>query len=49
LLKSKDIVKSIEKLILENSSLKAEVEAFKKEKAKGEIGDWKGCLRAKRR
>ncbi|UFH33011.1 alanine--tRNA ligase [Chryseobacterium sp. C-71] len=41
LLKSKDIVKSIEKLIEENSALKSEVESLKKEKAKGEIGDWK--------
>jgi len=43
LLKSKDIVKSIEKLMEENSSLKAEVDALKKEKAKGEISDWKGA------
>ncbi|MCI3935668.1 alanine--tRNA ligase [Chryseobacterium aahli] len=41
LLKSKDVVKSIEKLIEENSALKSEVESLKKEKAKGEIGDWK--------
>jgi len=41
LLKSKDIVKSIEKLIEENSALKSEVDSLKKEKAKGEIGDWK--------
>ncbi|MBW8523365.1 alanine--tRNA ligase [Chryseobacterium chendengshani] len=41
LLKSKDIVKSIEKLMEENSTLKSEVESLKKEKAKGEIGDWK--------
>ncbi|KUJ52477.1 alanine--tRNA ligase [Chryseobacterium sp. JAH] len=41
LLKSKDLVKSIEKLIEENSTLKSEVESLKKEKAKGEIGDWK--------
>jgi alanyl-tRNA synthetase len=41
LLKSKDLVKSIEKLIEENSVLKSEVESLKKEKAKGEIGDWK--------
>ncbi|MFC7348264.1 alanine--tRNA ligase [Chryseobacterium zhengzhouense] len=47
LLKSKDIVKSIEKLIEENSTLKAEVEAFKKEKAKGEIGDWKNAYEHK--
>ena len=42
LLKSKDVVRSIEKLIEENAALKSEVEAFKKEKAKGEIDDWKG-------
>ncbi|MFY1045648.1 alanine--tRNA ligase [Chryseobacterium sp. GP-SGM7] len=47
LLKSKDVVKSIEKLIEENTSLKAEVEGFKKEKAKGEIGDWKGAYEQK--
>ncbi|WPO83841.1 alanine--tRNA ligase [Chryseobacterium sp. JJR-5R] len=47
LLKSKDIVKSIEKLIEENASLKAEVESLKKEKAKGEIGDWKGAYEQK--
>ncbi|WP_027378249.1 alanine--tRNA ligase [Chryseobacterium daeguense] len=47
LLKSKDIVKSIEKLILENSTLKAEVEALKKEKAKGEINDWKSAYEQK--
>ncbi len=42
LLKSKDVVRSIEKLIEENAALKSEVEAFKKEKAKGEIDNWKG-------
>ncbi|WP_294228833.1 alanine--tRNA ligase [uncultured Chryseobacterium sp.] len=47
LLKSKDIIRSIEKLMEENSSLKSEVEAFKKEKAKGEIGDWKGAYEQK--
>lgn len=47
LLRSKDIVKSIEKLIEENTSLKSEVEAFKKEKAKGEIGDWKNAYEQK--
>ena len=41
LLKSKDVVKSIEKLIDENAALKSEVESLTKEKAKGEIGDWK--------
>ncbi|MCS4302262.1 alanine--tRNA ligase [Chryseobacterium sp. BIGb0232] len=47
LLKSKDVVRSIEKLIEENTSLKAEVEAFKKEKAKREIGDWKNAYEQK--
>lgn len=41
LLKSKDPVKSIEKLMEENATLKSEVDALKKEKAKGEIGEWK--------
>ncbi|MGN7866001.1 alanine--tRNA ligase [Chryseobacterium sp. 22458] len=47
LLKSKDIVRSIEKLIEENTSLKAEVDALKKEKAKGEIGEWKNAYEQK--
>ncbi|WP_080778534.1 alanine--tRNA ligase [Chryseobacterium phocaeense] len=47
LLKSKDIVRSIEKLMEENASLKSEVEAFKKEKAKGEIGEWKNAYEQK--
>lgn len=41
LLKSKDVLKSVEKLQEENHTLKAEVEALKKEKAKGEIQNWK--------
>lgn len=41
LLKSKDPVKSIEKLMDENAALKSEIDALKKEKAKGEIGEWK--------
>lgn len=41
LLKSKDLTKSIEKLLEENSALKSEIESFKKEKAKGEIQNWK--------
>ena len=41
MLKSKDVVKSIEKLVDENAALKAEIEALKKEKAKGEIQNWK--------
>ncbi len=47
LLKSKDIVKSIEKLIEENSALKSEVESLKREKAKSEIGDWKTAYEQK--
>lgn len=47
LLKSKDIVRSIEKVIEENVALKSEVEALKKEKAKGEIGNWKGAYEQK--
>ena len=41
LLKSKDLVKSIEKLLEENATLKSEVETLKKEKAKGETANWK--------
>jgi len=47
LLKSKDVVRSIEKLIEENTSLKSEVDTLKKEKAKGEIGDWKNSYKHK--
>ncbi|QQQ29605.1 alanine--tRNA ligase [Chryseobacterium indoltheticum] len=47
LLKSKDVVRSIEKLIEENAALKSEVDVLKKEKAKGEIGDWKGAYEQK--
>ena len=47
LLKSKDVVRSIEKLIEENASLKSEVDALKKEKAKGEIGEWKNAYEQK--
>jgi len=41
LLKSKDIAKSVQKLMEENSALKSELESFKKEKAKGETSNWK--------
>ena len=41
LLKSKDLAKSVQKLIEENLALKAEVETFKKEKAKSETANWK--------
>ncbi|MDH6253028.1 alanyl-tRNA synthetase [Chryseobacterium sp. H1D6B] len=47
LLKSKDIVRSIEKLLEENTSLKSEVESLKKEKAKGQISDWKDAYEEK--
>ncbi|WP_245144511.1 alanine--tRNA ligase [Chryseobacterium daecheongense] len=47
LLKSKDVVKSIEKLLEENASLKSEVDVLKKEKAKGEINDWKNAYEQK--
>ncbi len=43
LLKSKDVLKSVEKLMEENHILKTELDAFKKEKAKGEISDWKNA------
>jgi len=41
LLKSKDVVKSIEKLLEDNFALKSEVDALKKEKAKSETQNWK--------
>ncbi|MBF8455629.1 alanine--tRNA ligase [Kaistella sp. G5-32] len=41
LLKSKDLVKSVQKLMEENTALKSELESFKKEKAKGETANWK--------
>ena len=41
LLKSKEVAKSVEKLMEENALLKAEVETFKKEKAKSETANWK--------
>ena len=40
LLKSKDLIKSVEKLIDENTSLKSEIESLKKEKAKSETSNW---------
>lgn len=40
LLKSKDLRKSVEKLMEENSSLKSEIESLKKEKAKSETSNW---------
>lgn len=47
LLKSKDVLKSVEKLMDENTSLKSEIESLKKEKAKGEINDWKDAFEQK--
>lgn len=47
LLRSKDLIKSIEKLLEENSVLKAEIELFKKEKAKDEIQNWKNDFEEK--
>lgn len=44
LLKSKDLTKSVEKLLEENALLKSEIEALKKEKAKGEINEWKNAF-----
>ncbi|KIA88792.1 alanine--tRNA ligase [Kaistella jeonii] len=41
LLKSKDLAKSVQKLMEENTALKSELESFKKEKAKGETANWK--------
>lgn len=41
LLKSKDVAKSVEKLLAENAHLKAEIEALKKEKAQSETAHWK--------
>jgi alanyl-tRNA synthetase len=41
LLKSKDVVKSVQSLLEENATLKSEVESFKKEKAKQEVQLWK--------
>ena len=40
LLKSKDLKKSVEKLMEENTSLKSEIESLKKEKAKSETSNW---------
>jgi alanyl-tRNA synthetase len=40
LLKSKDLIKSVEKLMEENASLKSEIESLIKEKAKSETSNW---------
>jgi alanyl-tRNA synthetase len=47
LLKSKDLSKSIEKLLEENTALKSEIELLKKEKAKNELGEWKNAFQQK--
>jgi alanyl-tRNA synthetase len=47
IVKIKDLAKSIEKLLEENSALKSEIESFKKEKAKGEIQNWKNAFEDK--
>ncbi|SHI56977.1 alanyl-tRNA synthetase [Cruoricaptor ignavus] len=41
LLKTKDLARSVEKLINENAALKAEIETLKKASAKGETENWK--------
>ncbi|MCL1672495.1 alanine--tRNA ligase [Elizabethkingia ursingii] len=40
-LKSKDVLRSVQKLVEENQSLKSEIESFKAEKAKQEALQWK--------
>ena len=40
LLKSKDLTKSVEKLLEENNALKSQVETLKKEKAQSETASW---------
>ena len=47
LLKSKDLTKSVEKLMEENTSLKSEIESLKKEKAKSETSNWANDFVAK--
>ena len=41
LLKSKDLIKSVEKVLDENAQLKSELEQLKREKAQAEIQNWK--------
>ncbi|MGS0747596.1 alanine--tRNA ligase [Halpernia sp. GG3] len=41
ILKSKDLKKSVEKLLEENSNLKSEIDSLNKEKANNEVSDWK--------
>ena len=41
LLKSKNLKKSVEKLLEENSNLKSEIDSLNKEKANNEVSDWK--------
>lgn len=40
-LKSKELVKSVEKLLEENAALKSELDSLKREKAQSEIQNWK--------
>lgn len=47
LLKSKDVLKSVQKLLDENITLKAEMDTLKKEKAKEEIQHWKNGYQEK--
>ncbi|MEC5158816.1 alanine--tRNA ligase [Chryseobacterium sp. MP_3.2] len=47
LLKSKDLVKSVQKILDENTILKSELDALKKEKAKGETSNWKNDFQEK--
>ncbi|SEF53857.1 alanyl-tRNA synthetase [Halpernia humi] len=44
LLKSKDLKKSVEKLLEENSHLKSEIDSLNKEKANNEVSDWKNSF-----
>lgn len=44
LLKSKDLKKSVEKLLEENSTLRSEIDALNKEKANNEVSDWKNSF-----
>jgi alanyl-tRNA synthetase len=47
LLKSKDLKKSIEKLLEENSHLKSEIDSLNKEKANSEVAEWKNNYQEK--
>ncbi|SFH80842.1 alanine--tRNA ligase [Halpernia frigidisoli] len=47
LLKTKDLKKSVEKLLEENSNLKSEIDSLNKEKANSEVSDWKNNYQEK--